>query len=299
MKNYYVTKTKEAEPSVLSVRHEGRDYHFSLLHASVTKAAAEKAGEYGSPHSHAVYHLILYLSGANRIILGGRTKDVRRGTLFLVSPGTAHDFYPVDQGELEYAEITFEYCAGKECLTLPIEKLLRLISREKNISLPDEFLLNREETEQAMKLFYEFGELQKDYRLSSFTIHLKMLEILNRLCQKASVENRNTEELALRTAAIIRNHLTEKLNLDLLSEELGFSKTYLNREFRKTWNRSPMEYHKSLRLEKAADLLRSSEKSLREIAAFFHFYDEYHFSRSFQSLYGIPPGEYRKRQRQT
>lgn len=292
MKSYYITKTREAESSILSISKNETRYDFSLLHSSTTELKALKDNEYGYPHSHNVYHAVLYTKGENQVFYKKERVDIIPGTLLLVSPGEAHDFYPCNKGEMEYSEITFEYVHEDAVLKIPFSTLLSEISGKDQSSLPSLIHLDEDQRSKWMELFYTYGSLQKDYRKSSFEIHLKLAEIwqfiigLNRNIEK--------EELAQQTAEIIRNSLTEKLNLDDLCRSLNFSKTYINREFKKVWNTTPMEFHKNLRLEKAADLLRSGEESLKEIAETFSFYDEFHFSRSFQSLYGMPPGEFRK-----
>ncbi|MBF9016801.1 MULTISPECIES: AraC family transcriptional regulator [unclassified Oceanispirochaeta] len=295
MKSYYISKTREAESSILSIHRDNTRYDFSLLHSSITEVNALKDNEYGSPHSHDVYHAVLYTKGKNQVIYKNRRVDITPGTLLLVSPGEDHDFYPCNKGEMEYSEITFEYVCGDSVLKIPFTSLMSEITGKDQNSLPSLISLDNDQVLRWMKLFYAYGDLQKDYRKSSFEIHLKLAEIWQMIT--GLNRDREKEKLPQQTAEIIRNSLTEKLNLDDLSRRLNVSKTYINREFKRVWNTTPMEFHRNLRLEKAADLLRSGEESLKEVADTFSFYDEFHFSRSFQSLYGIPPGEFRKRTR--
>jgi len=295
MKTYYVAKNREIMPTILSITEGKNQYHFSLLHSSLTQVTAERAGQFGHTHSHNVYHLVIYLKGENRINCRHKKIPVKRGTLLLVDPGVEHDFGPLDTGDLEYGEITFEYLSRQDSLSLTFWQLLHLITGKDLNGKKNLFQLDEDEVNTFMKLFYEYSTLQKDYRKSSFEIHIKLAEIWNWVTKLGPEPQ--SELLAQKAADIIRNSLTEKLNLDRLSAALGFSKTYINREFKKLWNTTPMEYHKNLRLEQSAHMLRSGDESLKEIARIFAFYDEFHFSRSFQALYGLPPGEFRKQQR--
>jgi len=295
MKTFYAARNREVEPTILSISEGGNRYHYSLLHCSLTQVKADRDGQFGHTHRHDVYHLVIYLRGKNEVRCGGQSIPVNRGTLLLVDPGLEHDFGPAKKGELEYGEITFEYLCRKEPLRIPFLELLQSISGKDLSGKKNRYQLDESGLGAFMELFYQYGALQKDYRKSSFEIHIKLAEIWNWI-SKLEPEPRS-EELARKAADIICNSLTEKLNLDRLSSLLGYSKTYINREFRKVWNTTPMEYHRILRLEQAAILLRSGDESLKEIARIFAFYDEFHFNRCFQALYGLPPGEFRKQQR--
>ena len=57
---------------------------------------------------------------------------------------------------------------------------------------------------------------------------------------------------------------------------------------------SPGKYLKSKRLEKAEELLKSTELRISEIAYDLGFEDMGYFSKSFTSVYKHSPSEYRK-----
>ncbi|NQY08921.1 MAG: helix-turn-helix transcriptional regulator [Flavobacteriales bacterium] len=84
-------------------------------------------------------------------------------------------------------------------------------------------------------------------------------------------------------------------NLSLL--ELSFlthrSKSTFKRDFKKWFSESPSKYFKIKRLEKAADLLGSTELQINHIAWKMGFDNAAHFSTSFLSYFGKSPNEYR------
>ncbi|HXA86802.1 MAG TPA: helix-turn-helix transcriptional regulator [Candidatus Dormibacteraeota bacterium] len=51
------------------------------------------------------------------------------------------------------------------------------------------------------------------------------------------------------------------------------------------------------RLEKAAELLRQTELSIKEIAAKVGYHHSSSFARSFEKKFDVPPAEYRRRHR--
>lgn len=51
------------------------------------------------------------------------------------------------------------------------------------------------------------------------------------------------------------------------------------------------------RLEKAAELLRETELSIKEIAARIGYHHSSSFDRGFQQKFGVPPADFRKKNR--
>jgi AraC-like DNA-binding protein len=68
----------------------------------------------------------------------------------------------------------------------------------------------------------------------------------------------------------------------------------LCRLFKKYLNLGPLEYTKLAKLDRAADQLRRTSLSLKEIALATGFYDAYHLSRSFKQVYGLSPKEFKE-----
>lgn len=68
----------------------------------------------------------------------------------------------------------------------------------------------------------------------------------------------------------------------------------LCRLFKKYLNLGPLEYTKLAKLDRAANQLRRTSLSLKEIALSTGFYDAYHLSRSFKQIYGLSPKEFKE-----
>lgn len=85
------------------------------------------------------------------------------------------------------------------------------------------------------------------------------------------------------------------LSLKEVSDELQVNPTYLSREFSKYFdNLSFGEYIRKQRIEKAVELLHSSQHSLSEIAYLTGFSDQSHFTRIFKKHTGKSPSDYKK-----
>ena len=73
------------------------------------------------------------------------------------------------------------------------------------------------------------------------------------------------------------------------------SVTHFRRVFRETFEETPAKYALRLRLNRARDLLESSDLTVANIALDAGFYDQSHFVKAFRHAYKINPDAYRRR----
>ncbi|WP_084183462.1 helix-turn-helix domain-containing protein [Nevskia soli] len=95
----------------------------------------------------------------------------------------------------------------------------------------------------------------------------------------------------------IRNNLERNLPVEALAAVAGLSPTHFARAFKNSVGVTPHHYLTQQRVEKAAQLLAESDRSMAEIAQAVGFSDQSHLSRRFTRLVGTTPGAYRHARR--
>jgi AraC-like DNA-binding protein len=85
----------------------------------------------------------------------------------------------------------------------------------------------------------------------------------------------------------------EPLTVDDLAEAAKLSRAHFSREFRRTFGESPHAYLLSRRLERAAALLRTTDRSVAEICFSVGLQSLGSFTTSFTRSYGRSPTAYR------
>lgn len=93
----------------------------------------------------------------------------------------------------------------------------------------------------------------------------------------------------------IEGHIEQELNIEILSQIVGYSKYYLSRQFKEETHLSVNQYIKHMRIERAKSLLLTTEESILEIALRLRFCSRSHFSESFREIEGCTPVEFRER----
>lgn len=91
----------------------------------------------------------------------------------------------------------------------------------------------------------------------------------------------------------IRNHFAEDLSLDFLAEKYGTYPQYLSKRIKQSLGFTFHDYLSSLRVEKAKDLLATTNMGISEIGEKSGFISRNTFLRVFKKNTGIPPSEYR------
>lgn len=92
----------------------------------------------------------------------------------------------------------------------------------------------------------------------------------------------------------IDTHYQEKLTLESMSKQFYINKHYLTRIFREQYGYSLNAYIIHVRIGKAKEQLRFSDKTVEEIGYACGFDDRNYFARCFRKVEGISPSEYRK-----
>ena len=91
----------------------------------------------------------------------------------------------------------------------------------------------------------------------------------------------------------IENNLSNKLDLDKISEAVHYSKYHLHRVFLDTVGMTIHDYVGRRQLTEAAKLLVFSDRPIIEIAFICGYESQQAFSSAFKSMYKIPPAQYR------
>lgn len=93
----------------------------------------------------------------------------------------------------------------------------------------------------------------------------------------------------------LRDHLSEPLSLQEISDLFAISQAYMSRLFRKYTRQSYNQYLTSIRMERAKQLLEeSSGLFVKDIAELVGYRDQFYFSRIFHSYTGKSPADYVK-----
>ncbi len=124
------------------------------------------------------------------------------------------------------------------------------------------------------------------------TLWLELCRIVT-LPQALSPKNVVEERMTI-FLRYIGQHFSESISLDMLAESAHVSKSECLRCFKSSLQTAPYQYLMEYRLSKAAELLRSTDAPISEIASRVGFSQASHFGKYFREKTGASPNAYRK-----
>src|SRR3954469_17558186 len=97
----------------------------------------------------------------------------------------------------------------------------------------------------------------------------------------------------LRAKDLIDARYREPLDVPALARAAHLSPAHFSREFRRAFGETPHQYLLTRRLERAAALLRATDRSIADVCLAVGLRSVGSFTTSFRRLFGVPPAAYR------
>jgi AraC-like DNA-binding protein len=99
----------------------------------------------------------------------------------------------------------------------------------------------------------------------------------------------------LRARDLADSRYADSLGVEDMARAAGLSRAHFIREFGRAFGESPHAYLLTRRLERAAALLRSTDRSIADICLSVGLTSLGSFTTSFSRMFGMPPAAYRER----
>lgn len=230
-------------------------------------------------------------SGGGYITAGHRYKALG-GHMYLAKPGMVHAIEA--SGDMHLLEIKFladesfmsQIPEELDLGAIPTAREMLLLSGEEGIKCKPH---HEDASNCAFRLFLinVLRHLSSDNSENRPYAHSAALDIPQQAKE-------NSDILILNLRYFISDKLSDEITLQMLADEVNFSKAYFIKRFRILFGMSPIRYVNLCRIERAKLLMEQTELPLSEIALKCGFASPHYFSRTFRSFEGVPPQEYRQ-----
>ncbi len=101
------------------------------------------------------------------------------------------------------------------------------------------------------------------------------------------------ERHLVRARDLADRHYAERVTVEDMARAAGLSRSQFSREFRRAFGESPHVYLLTRRLERAAAMLRYTDRPVAEICLNVGLESLGSFTTSFTRMFGMPPAKYR------
>lgn len=152
-----------------------------------------------------------------------------------------------------------------------------------------EYLLKPLDKEKLLQAVEE--ALEEDAERSRIEL---MDRLVDRKLMETAVDEQTYNPAVQEVVRYVEEHLHEPLQLKDLAEHLHMNASYLSALFKEQTGLTFSEYLMRRRVQRAKELLSSTQMTIQEIADATGYQTDKYFVKVFRSLEGISPGQYRK-----
>ncbi len=115
------------------------------------------------------------------------------------------------------------------------------------------------------------------------------------IAQDSSLDRESIPAYVRQCVDYIQQNLTSSISLDDLAKQFNISKYHMAKQFKRYMGAPPHEYLINLRIAKAKELLKYTDKTVADIAELVGFHHVNHFINLFQNREKMTPLAYRKK----
>ena len=241
-----------------------------------------EAGKSCTSNLHKNIEILHFTKGCGSVLCGENSYDVQPGDVVVVNSYLAHRVDAKEDIVYDCLIIYDDFCA---------ENGIDTALTQFDAKLTDS------------KVFALFQKVLDQYNdqspLWQARVRHSALELLICLCAEHSclrsspITEDQTFQSVIGAISYMKENLKEKLTVEQIAEQAGFSKFYFLRLFKRITGCTVTQYINLLRCETAKELLRDRNYSVKEAAFACGFENLSYFSNVFKKNTGYLPGAYK------
>ena len=252
-------------------------------------------------HTHNYVEIIYMCEGQTHHVINGQEVYLKAGELLFLNQNSVQEIYPAGERDI-----------GVNFIILPefFDRGLRMMDAED--SLLRRFVLDcmTGENKEASYLHFQVADVvpvqnlienliwtlmnhtQNKRSINQITMGLLLLQLMN--CTDSIVVNSGEEspKLMMQVLQYAEEHYRDG-ELSELASLLHYDLYWLSKEIKKQTGQNYTEIVQTKRLTQASYLLKTTRKSVAEIAQMVGYENVSYFHRLFQKKYGMTPRQYR------
>lgn len=257
-------------------------------------------------HTHGFVELVCITRGCGIHTIDGHTVRTRRGDIFLIDYGVKHNFHPLSE-PFEWINCIFrpELLCDVFSTQESAASLLYYIFYHNKLSDPNAVTLNinlRSDNEDVSSMFEDMLREYNDKKHGYEDIleHYLMI-ILTKIARRIFSETENRGDMSISGDIIIDviNRLNRSepgsVSAKQLADSYFLSQSSFSTKFKEKVGMSFLEYVTRLRINRACELLLTTELQIGEIQSCTGYQDAKAFYRAFRRCTGMTPTEYREK----
>jgi len=253
-------------------------------------------------HYHAMIELSLILRGSGIYHTPKRDYAIAPGDIFFFRPNESHCITDIDPPDMLLLNLHiapyYLYANPHQSLAPECMRVLSSNCPLESSKLND--LLTKDQAE-IIKSFIrsilsemEEAQMHCDICVNNY-ISMILIHLARALQPDSShdVTDRNAYQRIGAAIEFIDLHFREDITLDMIAAEVGYSRCYFSTAFRKCMGMTPWNYISIKRIEEALTLIKTTDRSILDIALACGFNNTANFCKIFKKYTNLVPSSFR------
>ena len=257
--------------------------------------------DYMFVHSHQDFsELVVVLEGSATHMVDDEELLIGKGDVFVINEGTRHGYKNLIDFKICNIMFDYKYMFSDKPDLKTSAAFHTLFVVEPNLKESKFISRTKLNDEEMKKLTVRLKNMSEEYayRKTGYKSYLQseFIELSIELVRKYEKFEYSGDHNVIgiaRVAAEIEKNFEKAYTVEEFARLAGMSIRHFTRVFSQTYNMPVTKYLENVRMSNAKLLLRSSSKSITEIAYECGFSDNNYFARRFKALYQITPSMYR------
>ncbi|MCM3746594.1 AraC family transcriptional regulator [Paenibacillus pasadenensis] len=148
---------------------------------------------------------------------------------------------------------------------------------------------------QLTELLLEQWESQGPLEMKQFRTRMLLQQWVYELIQQAGLDSDDRQLLAERIAEFLRMRYMEPITLESIAGAFNYSIPYITKHFKQVMGKSPIDFLIGIRMNKAKELLLSTDASVQAVAEGVGYSDSAYFAKTFKKHFGQTPAQFKER----
>lgn len=261
-------------------------------------------------HRHQYIQINYVHKGSGYHIINNNKIDICKGDIFIIPPYIPHSIISNESDALEIFEFEFStnfisFNTGRESqesymdfaylepFMVLEEDVKPRFNLDKSMQAEIECILNEVRT--------EYNEKNAGFTLIAKALLLKLLVIVGR-AYSGAIKGTETEKvlntykkIVSLSVEYINQNYDKNINLNDVAAAVNYSRSHFSFLFKTVMGQTFIEYLNRIRIEKATELLQSSDLSITDISYTVGFNTITNFNKNFKHYIGITPKAYKNR----
>ena len=262
----------------------------SLLYVTDIGYYPNAIGHYRVRNHGVDQNILIYCEkGKGWVSFNGEKHIVHEGDFFIIEANTPHSYGA--STEMPWSIYWLHYSGSQRSAFKTIHNKVINIDQAPEARKEDRLKMF-EEIFQNLEMGYSIDNIE--YVSSCLWHFIASFKFISQY----RIINKNTKYDVIQTTInYMRENINKKLTLEDLASNVGYSPSHFGLLFKEKTGESPLNYLCQLRIQRACQILDMTDMKIKDITQELGFYDQYHFSKTFQREMGESPTQYKKRKK--